>query len=143
MIQKDNIFGEWVFKTRRGKGWTQQELANKLNCSKSYISNVERGVSTRKDDSTSLPDPDTIDNFAAVLGADANEPRKMLGYAPKEADPNATVIYAKDGAVQVVGAGFSKQSIMQTIAELREMSQQLLAASANVDRVAQQLSALQ
>jgi transcriptional regulator with XRE-family HTH domain len=43
MIQKKKLFGKRLKNLRESKGWTQENLAEKMNISSNYLSSIERG----------------------------------------------------------------------------------------------------
>ncbi len=53
-------FGEFIASLRKEKGWTQRELAEKLNVTDKAVSKWERGVG--------FPDIKTIEPLAEALG---------------------------------------------------------------------------
>jgi transcriptional regulator with XRE-family HTH domain len=62
--------GEQVKAARKGRGWSQEELAERLDVSRPYISKVESGASVSLD---------VLRKLTAVLGLD---PVALLGVEP-------------------------------------------------------------
>lgn len=47
VLMDNRKFGQFILKLRKEKGWTQLELAEKLNVTDKAVSKWERGVSLR------------------------------------------------------------------------------------------------
>ena len=60
----DLTLGDKIRDARKAAGLTQKQLADKIGCSNTSISNWEKGVSN--------PDPDTIQNLCWALGVQPN-----------------------------------------------------------------------
>lgn len=58
------VFRENVRQRRIELGWTQVELAKRLNVTQPYVAEIERGRAT--------PGLDTVERFADALGIDAD-----------------------------------------------------------------------
>jgi transcriptional regulator with XRE-family HTH domain len=65
--------GHLVKRAREAKGWTQQELANRMGIDAPYISQVERGK-------INLPEPDRLEAIERALGVSRAEMLRELGY---------------------------------------------------------------
>lgn len=72
----------WVRERRREARLSQQELAERAGCSKSYISTLERGSRHSGSGGVVRPSEVFIDNLARGLGVPRDEARLQAGYAP-------------------------------------------------------------
>lgn len=68
-------FGDWLRGQRRRMGWSQAELARRVEVSPSYVSRVEGG-------SIGLPEPETRARFHAVFGTTEAD-LEQLGIVPR------------------------------------------------------------
>lgn len=67
----NNVFGHNVSRIRLSKKWTQEQLSEKANLHRTYVSGIERGVRN--------PTLSIIYRIAAALGVEASvllQPRK-------------------------------------------------------------------
>lgn len=82
-------FGKWVSSRRRARQWTQDVLAKRAGCTKSYISILERAAPHSSTGRSVLPDVKLVDAIASALAEAPNEERQFIrearllaGYAP-------------------------------------------------------------
>lgn len=66
-------FGDYIREARKDRGWTQEELAERLRVSPTTVSNWER---------LNRPDPDKeqVNDLVAALGLSAEQLLTMMGY---------------------------------------------------------------
>lgn len=57
-------FGNYIKQLRTGRGWTQVDLAERMNCSKQYISQIEG--------SKRLPNLENLEKFAEAFELQLN-----------------------------------------------------------------------
>jgi transcriptional regulator with XRE-family HTH domain len=79
-------FGEYLFRWRKAKGLTQQELAVAVGVNVSYISNLERDFSANTKSGKPRPSEDLCKRIARVLEVNLDEVRELAGYAPSASD---------------------------------------------------------
>lgn len=77
-------FGEWVRRWRKAKGLTQQELADMVGKTKSYISNIERNEPNPTTNAPIRPRVEVVDKIGKALSKTAAEAREMAGYGIRE-----------------------------------------------------------
>ena len=76
-------FGTELYKWRKAKGLTQQELAVASGVNVSYISNLERDFSPTAKGGKPQPSLSLVDKIAKVLSIEPDEARLAAGYAPE------------------------------------------------------------
>jgi transcriptional regulator with XRE-family HTH domain len=101
---------------------TQQELAERANSSKSYISILERSAPHSQSGGYIRPSEEMVESFALALNADVNEARLAAGYA---ANPARTFIVPAD-AEPVEVTGENTQSVEERIGEHLQQIEALL-----------------
>ena len=69
-------FGEWLRDRRKSLNMTQDDLADKADCSKSYISTLERDATHTETGEVVKPSPKMIEALAEALEA---SPREVYG----------------------------------------------------------------
>ncbi len=74
-------FGEDLYRWRKAKGLTQQELAVATGVNVSYISNLERDFSASAKGGKPKPSLGLVDKIAKVLDVNADAMRLAAGYA--------------------------------------------------------------
>lgn len=74
-------FGDQLYRWRKARGLTQQELATASGVNVSYISNLERNFSATTKSGKPRPSEGLCDKFAKVLGVSRDEVRSAAGYA--------------------------------------------------------------
>lgn len=130
-------FGQWLKMARKGRGWSQDLLAAKAECSKSYISQLERDISFSRFDTDPRPSERTVDKFAEVLGLDSAVPRMLVGYAPKGSN--------QAGATMLISGGLDVHTQMVsrdgTMPQPAETAERLRAEAKVYQNVANQLCA--
>lgn len=103
-------FGQFIQHCRKEKGWTQQQLAEKLYVTDKAVSKWERGIS--------FPDIRMIEPLAKVL--DVSVAELMCGEKSKEVTPNEHAAAAVENVIDV--AVYQKQAerrnILLTVAVL-------------------------
>jgi transcriptional regulator with XRE-family HTH domain len=92
-------FGPLLYAYRKAAALTQQELAERVGCSKSYISTLERDVPHSGSGGSIRPSEAMVADFARALGIPLDALRLAAGYAPlqslvdEHADPPAINSY--------------------------------------------------
>lgn len=66
------IFGDWLKKILKDKGWTQGELSRRSGVSRGALSNI---ISKRRD-----PSPDTCNQIAEALNLPAEDVMRRAGH---------------------------------------------------------------
>lgn len=66
-------FGEWLKRRRGAEGWTQQELAQKINCSTSALRKLESELRR--------PSPQTVEQLADLFAIPPSERKTFLRFA--------------------------------------------------------------
>lgn len=94
-IQRDSMqetFGEWLKRTRKKQGLTQQQLADRVKVSKQYISNLERNARHGTSGAKPTPSAKVVKRIATGLEVPESEALRAAGYYPEEAeiDPRQT-----------------------------------------------------
>lgn len=74
--------GKWLAHHRETAGLTQEELAERVGISPSYVSAIERDEPNARDGSPRRPKVDKVDKIAKVLKTSTDEARLAFGYAP-------------------------------------------------------------
>lgn len=77
-------FGKWLVEKRNAAGLTQEELADFVGISESYVSALERDEPNSRDGSPRRLRIDKVDKLARPLRVTVDEARLAAGYAPKE-----------------------------------------------------------
>lgn len=85
METEQETFGSWLLRKRKAAGLSLQELADRADLSKGYISNLERNAPHSVSKATPKPSQDTVDRIAAAVGAPVAEARYVAGYAAPQA----------------------------------------------------------
>lgn len=75
-------FGKWLSSRREDARLTQQEVADRVGISFSYVSALERDVPNSRDGSPRRLRASKVEKLAKVLGVDVNEARLAAGYNP-------------------------------------------------------------
>lgn len=74
-------FGVVLHEGRKAAGLTQEELAGRAGCSKSYVSMLERGAAVNASGEFVRPDEKLIDGFSDILDIPRSRLRTLAGYA--------------------------------------------------------------
>lgn len=74
-------FGDQLYRWRKAKGLTQQELALAAGVNVSYISNLERDFSANTRSGKPRPSEALCEKFAKVLDVDLSDVREAAGYS--------------------------------------------------------------
>lgn len=78
-------FGTDLYKWRKAKGFTQQDLALAAGVNVSYISNLERNFSASAKGGKPQPSLALVDKLAKILEVGKDKARLAAGYAPESA----------------------------------------------------------
>lgn len=82
------MLGQWLTDKRRRAGLTQEELAQRVPCTRSYISSLERNVVEAKSGRPIQPSREFVQALARALGIPINEAFTAAGYAPTDLQIN-------------------------------------------------------
>lgn len=107
-------FHEWLYQERRRHNMTLQEVADKIERSKSYVHSMETGKSHSKYGHAAKPSEAIVDKLAEVFGVENTMPRLLLGYAPRRYSADTPVIIADPQAIKLSLIG-NEASISETL----------------------------
>ncbi len=74
-------FGDWLLSTRKKLGLSQEELAQRANVSKNYISILERGRPHPGTGAAPQPSRKTVEEIAVAMNWPIEEPLRLAGYS--------------------------------------------------------------
>jgi transcriptional regulator with XRE-family HTH domain len=82
-------FGEWLYQHRKAAGLSQDDLADQADCSKNYISRLERDLPHGVTGAPPQPSRKIVEALGVALGVPAIEALRAAGYASDpDFDPN-------------------------------------------------------
>jgi len=73
-------FGKWLVEKRESVGLTQEEVAKKAGCSRTYITILERDSPLEGRDKPTRPSIEKVDAIATALGVPVADAREAAGY---------------------------------------------------------------
>jgi transcriptional regulator with XRE-family HTH domain len=87
MDLKPKTFGDWLKERRLSAHLSHQQVADRADASKAYISNIERNMPHSVSGALPRPSVEVVDKLCVAVGAPVAEGRLMAGYAPAETSP--------------------------------------------------------
>lgn len=80
-------FGKWLYDHRKERRYTQEVLASRANCTRAYISILERGSVDPTTGRPVQPSREIVSAIARALGVSLAEALSAAGYTAPEALP--------------------------------------------------------
>lgn len=75
------VFGDWLLSTRKKLGLSQDDIAQRANVSKNYISILERGRPHPSTGAIPQPSRKAVMDIAAAMDWPVEEPLRLAGYS--------------------------------------------------------------
>jgi len=127
-------FGDWLYKKRKDRGITQQQLADNSRVSKSYISMLERGTKHPSSGQDVTPSEETVEALAGALFANVNEARLAAGYkASIQEPPGETLLTVYDPKLDIRPAEEKRQRLRDEIRRTMDRLDYLLGCQIEID----------